>query len=387
MKSRILGALLVMAGSAAALPKTNQRVEMNPRSPETPLKIVFRPYFCPLCLKEGRIEGPAKKIVIMRMDPEALAKALDLDPGWIVIATPHFRILSTLRGSKVKFKDSAFARADLERLKTIFPKLTIGREGAYVNAHQRAHLYHIRAERIYAHFAALTDNHQKYLGMHAPYHLMLFDDYADHHKFNDLFIGRANDKAGLQYHIRAEPNFMVFTTAESQVARDKGKGDAIFNNHVIHNLAHNLVDGHGNYYRETWGWLEEGIGHYYERRESPRFNTFCWSEGHPPQTFLKPDWKSVIYSIVRRGKDPPLGQWCEKLQPGGLTGVENGLSWSIVKWLVETDPVRFTKMLRKLDDYKNKPSCAQCIQYAFGVSPTVLHQRWRQYVLKNYRKK
>ena len=93
----------------------------------------------------------------------------------------------------------------------------------------------------------------------------------------------------------------IVAAGKIQVARNKGKGDTIFANHVVHNVAHNLVDGHGNYYRETWGWLEEGVGHYYERRENPRHNHFCWSEGKPPANFLKPDWEGVIFGVVRRG--------------------------------------------------------------------------------------
>jgi hypothetical protein len=246
------------------------------------------------------------------------------------------------------------------------------------------HLYQIRVERLYAHFAALTDNKRPWLGMDAPYELYMFDDYAEHHALVDKFIGRANDKAGVQHHDREKPNFMVFSTSESQVARDKGKGEAIFSNHIFHNVAHNLADGFHNYYRETWGWLEEGIGHYYERRENERHNTFCWSEGRPPAEFLKPDWNSVIYGLVRRGRDDPLSQWCEKLQPGQLSGTQNGMSWSIVKWMIETEPIRFTKMLEKLNDHEAKPTCEQAIEYAFGVSTTVIHQRWRDYVLKEY---
>jgi hypothetical protein len=380
--------LLLLAGVGLAGPKKGSFAdEVHPRSPGTPLEIVYQPYWCNLCLLEGRLEGEPQKPVLMRMAVADLAKELDLDKGWIVIVTPHFKILSTLRRSKVKFKYSKFAGADLGRLKTIFPKLGIGRDGASVNAHQRAHLYHIRVERIYSHFAALVDSQKRWLGMEAPYELYLFDDYAEHHALVDKFIGRANDQAGVQHHDREKPNFMAFTTAESQVSRDQGKGEGIFNNHIIHNVAHNLMDGHGNYYRETWAWLEEGIGHYYERRENPKHNTFCWSEGKPPQAFLKPDWESVIFNLVRRGKDDSLSRWCEKLQPGELTGTQNGTSWSIVKWLVETEPVRFTKLVRKLDDYENKPTCADCIQHAFGVTPSVLHTRWRDYVRETYIKK
>lgn len=378
--------LLLLLLPALALAQDDEKSfkdDTNPRSPGTPLQVVFTPYFCTRCAGEDK----PKTIQLMRMPVDELAKTLGLEKGsWTAIESPHFRLLSTLKTSKTKLKDGPFVRADLERLKTVFPKFTIGRDGAVLDPHERAHLYVIRAERVYAHFAALTDNQTPWLGMDAPYEIFLFDDYAEHHALNDKFIGSANDKAGNQHHDKEPPNFMAFSTAEAQVARNPGggKGDQIFMGHVIHNIAHNLADGHGNYRRETWAWIEEGIGHYYERREQDKGNTFCWSEGKPPADFLKPDWESVIYGYVRRERDDPLGEWCEKLQPGQLTGTQNGMSWSYVKWLIETDPIRFTKLLVKSEDRENNPTCEQCIEFAFGVSATVLHQRWREYVRKEY---
>jgi hypothetical protein len=321
------------------------------------------------------------------MPVEELAKVLDLDKNWIVIETPHFRILSTIGRANVKFKDVAYARADLLRLRTIFPKLGIGREGTTVNAHERAHLYHIRVERLYSHFSALTDHKKRFLGMEAPYEVYLLDDYAEYHTLTDQFLGRGMKMAGIQHHSKETPNFNCFLTSEQQYGRTKGKGDRRFANWVTHSVAHNLVDGFENYYRETPAWLEEGLAHFYERKEYTKSNNFCWTEGKPPQAFQKDDWESVIYNLVRRGKDPSLSLWCEKLTPGELTGIENGLSWSIVKWIVETEPIRFTKLLRKLNDYENKPTSTAAIEFAFGVSPGVLHSRWRDYVRENYGKK
>jgi hypothetical protein len=271
-------------------------------------------------------------------------------------------------------------------LQSIFPKLKIGRDGATLTAHQRAHLYQIRVERLYSHYSALIDNKKPYLGMGARYELFLFDDYAEHHVIADQFIGRANDKAGVQDHRRDSPNFMIFTTAESQVTQNDGKGDRFFSNHVIHNVTHILVDGTHNYYRETWAWLEEGLAHYYERLENPKTNTFCWTEGKKPDDLLKSDWHAVVHNQVRRGKDTSLSEWCEKLQPGELTAVEHGLCWSIVEWLIETEPVRLAKLMTRIDDTVKKPTAAQCIEFAFGVSPSVLHSRWRAWVLAKGKK-
>ena len=69
-----------------------------------------------------------------------------------------------------------------------------------------------------------------------------------------------------------------------------------------------------------------------------------------PSDFTKPDWETTVFALVRREKDAPFAQWCEKLQPGELSGIENGLSWSLVKWMIDTEPVRFAKMLHSMHD-------------------------------------
>ncbi len=383
--------LLLAAIAAAASAKGRQHQdEVNPRAPDQPLEISFLDYYCPTCVREERIAPPEKKpdVRLMRMPVAKLAKDLGLkerDRGkkWFVIQTPDFKILSNLKGAKVKPGDSTFITFDLRRLKKIFPKLTIGLQGTVLRPHQRAHLYHIRFARVYAHFKALTGNKEKWFGMEAPYECYLFDEYAEHHRLCDVYVGRTNDKAGVQHHMREKPNYMMFTTADRMVPG----GDRTFSNHVIHHLAHNLADGFGNYYRETPAWLEEGLAHYYERRETPKDNTFCWTEGKSPTDFQKPNWRSTILALVRRGKDLPLGQWCEKEQPGALSGTEQGLSWSIVEWMIRTDPVRLAKVLQETQDYTKKPTAAEVLHRAFGITPNTLHERWRKYVKTEYAKK
>jgi len=384
---RVLAILLLGLIAFAGPSKVPTDIE-HPRSVGTPLPIKFTPFWCNVCAPETPgFEEPRSPATLLRVPPEKLAELLDLDKGWVVIQTRHFRILSTLRKSKIRKRDGRFVGFDLERLKTIFPKLKIGREGALLNAHQRAHLYQIRGERLYSHYSALLDIKKPFLGMMAHYELYLFDDYAEHHQLTDKYIGRANDKAGVQDHRREKPNFMIFTTAESQVAQNDGKGDRIFANHFIHNMAHLLADGTHNYYRETWAWLEEGLAHYYERMENPKHNTFCWTEGKKPDDLLKASWDNVIYNQVRRRKDTPLSEWCEKLQPGELTAVEHGLCWSIVTWLIETEPVRLAKLMTRIDDIELKSTATEAIEFAFGVPPTVLHQRWREWMRERGKKK
>ena len=42
--------------------------------------------------------------------------------------------------------------------------------------------------------------------------------------------------------------------------------------------------------------------------------------------------------------------------------------------------------MTRIDDTVKKPTAAQCIEFAFGVSPSVLHSRWREWVLAKGKK-
>lgn len=394
--------------------------DMNPRALTTPLQITLEPYWCPICVKEERIKdvgvhgaaspppgAPAADVPaagvpaagapgdgayttpyemhLMKRPVAKLAEQLSIKLADIkVMETAHFKIFSMLDDAAVKYADSIYVRADLDRLKKLGFEFSLGPDGARLDAHTRMHMYHVRLERQYAHFTALTGNTKPNLGMALPYEIYLWSDYTPHHEFVDRFIGGRNDKGGVQWHFRDPPNYEIFSCAESIVTAQVAKGDGALANHLFHNVAHLMADGYNNYLRETPAWIEEGLGHYYERRENPRWNTFCWAEGKPPTDFTKPNWESIIFTIVRRGKDTPFNQWCEKLQPGEMTGVENGLSWSIVKWLIETEPVRFTKMLEAMHDQVRNLKPGELIQDAFGCSSGVLYQRWREYVLKEY---
>jgi hypothetical protein len=377
--------LLIVAASGQSDRSKAPTDDMNPRAPSTPLEITFQPYWCTRCAKEGLLKGKQPQTIEMERKPvDDLVKQLEIKTDWIAMQTPHFKIFSTLEGSMAKYADSVFCRRDLERLKTIMPKISFGPDGVVLDEHERVHLYQIRLEREYAHFAALTNNTKPNLGMPMPYEIYLWADYSQHHVFCDRYVGGRSDKSGVQHHDRTKPNFILFSCAESIVSANNGKGDGPLANHVFHNVAHCMIDGYNDYFRETPAWLEEGLGHYYERRENPRWNNFCWAEGKMPTEFQKPDWETTIFSLVRRDKDPPFAQWCEKLQPGELTGVENGFTWGIVKWLVETEPLRFTKMIEPMDDLTLNLDTNGLIQQAFGCSPSVLYQRWREYALANY---
>ena len=136
---RRIALLTLLAGLAAAGPKDEFPDEVHPRDPESPLEISYRPYSCVLCEEEGRIEDAGEPFTMLRRPVPTLVRELGLEPGWLAIATPHFRILTNLEPTIVSLDDGVFVRADLERLRTIFPKLVIRKPPHFtkLTAHQR----------------------------------------------------------------------------------------------------------------------------------------------------------------------------------------------------------------------------------------------------------
>jgi len=100
---------------------------------------------------------------------------------------------------------------------------------------------------------------------------------------------------------------------------------------------------------------------------------------------MKSNWRRKIRHLVYLHKDPSLGNWCEKTSPYQLTGTEHVIAWSIVDWLVESDPIRMSKLLDLSSDGRHIYSAADAIEEVFGITPYVLDERWRKYVLKNYK--
>jgi len=371
-------ALLALARLAAGGPVD----ETHPRAPDQPLPIEFTPWYCQRCIERELLEAQPRDISITGVPAPELAKSLKIRRSWYAIESPNFRIFSTLAGARIKHNDSRFAAADLIRLKKIFPSFQVGGQGSFVTAHQRAHLYQIRAERILSHSRALTGNKHRFLGMGDRFVLCLFEKEKEFQAFVEEELARPYSRGTPveRKHFTGGDNFYLISTAASLY---KG-GESELSNTILHHTAHSVVYGHNDYVSAMWGWLDGGFAHYYERRESEEHNFFCLVSADPPKEFLRGNWRRKIRHMVYRNKDPSLGGWCEKTYAQQLSGTEHALAWSIVDWLVQTNPVRLGKLMDIAARNEGRPSCSQAIQEVFGVDAYQLHDRWRAYVLKEY---
>jgi hypothetical protein len=379
MDPRPLLALLLLASVAVAQERFDER---NPRAPDQTLAVTFAPWYCTRCADEKRIEAGARTVELMSVPAQQLAQDLGVDRDWIAIESPTFRIFSSLEASKVRFSDTPFAAADLRRLKEIFPSFAPSPQ-AFVSAHERAHLYQIRLERIVCHFRALAANDLPLLGMGDRFEVYLFEDSDHYRAFTEKALGRVfspRSPAQRQHYGGERSRFVVAVGAELLVGRERQ-----LNNTVIHHVAHTLAEGHRQYLADVWGWLDGGLAHYYERRESPDYNVFCLDTTDPPREYARADWPRKVRYLVARKKEPNLGTWCDKTIPQQLSVEQHVIAWSFVDWLVNTDPVRVAKLLDLCKDRRRKWSGTDAIREVFGITPEALHDRWREYVLATER--
>jgi len=222
--------------------------DANPRAPDQALDVKLAPWYCATCLERGLIQGEPRGILFLGRPAAQLARDLKIRGRWQAIESPNFRIFSTLKGARIKAAESRFAGYDLMRLKRIFPKYKGGMDGGYVNAHERAHLYQVRFERLYAHFAALTRNTKPHLGMDQRFEILLFEKPATYRALVKLAGGTLKEGQKLfTEHVRGPGNHMLCAT----VAEFFKGGDANLNNTMCHIVGEMLVMCHNNYYTDV----------------------------------------------------------------------------------------------------------------------------------------
>ncbi|MDF1799371.1 MAG: hypothetical protein P1V81_09365 [Planctomycetota bacterium] len=120
--------------------------------------------------------------------------------------------------------------------------------------------------------------------------------------------------------------------------------DEILHGHLVHMLAHALVDSYRHHSYPGPVWLSAGTAHLLERETTMEFDTFC---GQHPSTLDLPglrDWTARARKLATSGKAPGLE---ELMGRGALTDMtldDHITSWSKVRFLVDAHPGVFASL-------------------------------------------
>lgn len=281
---------------------------------------------------------------------EQLLAAYDIK--WI--QSKHFEIGFAIGGWKIKDEEKKKFRAELEKLAEALPK--VDPKVRVVDPWLRAHLYAQRCEEIYARFEQLMgvddsmfpdgskawDMKGKYMGEgpfighKGKFEVLLVPAEAACIMYLKNEFGLTT-KLTQRWHIITKDTLsLVIHTTQGQLREDMA-----LHGHLAFNLAINLLDAFKHYSYDTPIWLREGLAHFMEREIGTKYNTFDSSEGSVAAMTNKAKWEPEVRKLLATNEAPRMAQLVNMKDYSDLTLPIHFATWSMVDYLVKTNPKGF----------------------------------------------
>ncbi len=366
------------------------------------------PEQCPYC--RGNPELMAKAQIVShggfafgKLDTHGVDGLLATsDIRWI--ETPHFEIGFALGSHKVEVEEKTKIRAELTELAAALPEVVPTVK--VLDPWLRAHLYALRCEKLWKRMLAIlqvsesdfpatpwTEGTQiigmgQYLGQFGKFELLILPTQSSHSMYllNQFGLTIKNTQ---RWNLIQRDTLSVTMHAQQG---DLRKDDAL-HGHVVFNLGINLLDGYRHYSYDTPIWIREGLGHFLEREINPRNNSFDSSEGGIAELTRKWKWEPEVKKLVL--KSPPrLAEVLGIKEYAELTLDDHFATWSMVSYLIATNPDGFAKFNRLLHDNVDSNGLPtgvglldlhrEAFKECFGMSYPEFDAAWTTWVLAGH---
>lgn len=272
--------------------------------------------------------------------------------------------------------DAKELRCDFDSVWTDNFKLRMGIEKLKVgdvemNRHQLAHLYAARMEEM------LVD-YKKHIGdpykspMTQRWEIYICKNQPDRYRVAATRIGgTATSLYGMRTSMFIDGiNKSGYPKDEEQLWKS-----------LYHHVSQLVVEqGSPVGTRKYPGWLSEGFAHWMETSKWEKTENFCTGEVHDKDPWQDADWKSKVYSLVSKGKDPTFASWDSK-GTTELNPMQHGLGWALVDFLIKAHNAKAGDLIRMIT---KGSTTGEAFQSIFGWSLAKVQEEWRAWVIKNY---
>jgi hypothetical protein len=340
----------------------------------------------------------------------------DLDILWM--ETEHFRIGSNLPKYKIPSGDKIQKKklqAELKELAEFIPGFKY-KKVKVIDKWLRVHLYARRLESIWddaSEILGVEDSDfpatkgELVMGAYAgegPFFgqaskpcVLLLEKESNLGRFTNRFIG-INRSTPIRWLFTKSDTIFFGTCVE--FGDNYFRNDSILHNHVVFNIAHNMVDSLKHH---SWGlpvWIPEGIAHYLCRKQDERFNNY--SSVEEGSTGLRKEWKWApkVHGRVKHEVAPPASTMANWMDYAKLKFTNHLMVWSRVDYLIQEHPEKFASFVSKFkagipgvksyqlptEDQIRAHQKAVFMEM-FGWTWEDFDQAWSKWVLKNYPKK
>jgi len=272
---------------------------------------------------------------------------------------------------------------------TDYPKINTEDKKSY-KTHEMAHLYVRRMEALYERFQSMfgihdTDN------MRNIHFLFIFERQSPAYRVAPVYTGLSIENATSVKRSGGTDKDSVIVTWW-----DKGifPKDQDMYRHQIHNMIHQLTAIYYDYgwfkpgevglsppwLNDKYGWLDEGLAHWFEIDFDKKAATYCFREQDSTSRWGGDDWRNNIYKAVLGGDHPAFSDVSAKPSQS-LSAKEHQFAWSWVDYLMSQNQVAMGKALRLC---KQEQSSRDILKEVWNINLLTFEQDWAQWVEDHY---
>lgn len=331
----------------------------------------------------------------------------------IWVETAHFRIACTLQPWQVPndLETRRKIQAELERLREkLGPK--VNPKTRILDRWLRLHLTAQRMEDLYADlqswlivkdedfpidaahkkYGELYMGEGRYLGMAEKYLVMVMDKGNTYFDYLKNFTGRQS-KFGQRWH------YMKQGSLYYGIGSDMGKGslkhDTALHNDLIFNVTINMIDGFRHYSYDLPVWIREGLGHWFERKNSPKWNTFDQDEAAPMDPPSKWRWKPYVRQLLMGKKWSKFSDVIKWRHYGEINFNDHVMLWARIDFLLSFGKEKFRKFMFEIKgrfDHKTGRSdhhdivgvVREAMRKTYGLNPLNFDEKFKEWAIANY---
>jgi hypothetical protein len=243
-----------------------------------------------------------------------------------------------------------------------------------VKAHELMHVYLERLERVRADYLALVRARES--DLEKPLLVAVWQSPADQKK-----AGKALCDYESEVSTKRLGSECVYSLCYDPT---RFPSDEALHRHLVHNAAHLVM----NHERPSLmladagaGWADEGVAHALERRAFGTCTVFCTADIDEAASPGAGDWGGWIQKRTA-DEEPPKLEALLARDTKDLGIEEHAIAWSLVEFLLATDPAKLDLVLKRL---RTRLPARDAIQESYGWTPKQLQQRWEEWARTAFR--
>ena len=275
---------------------------------------------------------------------------------------------------------------------TDIPKVTTPDKKNY-KTHEMAHLYIRRLEELYERFQTMfgvTDS-DNLRNMHFVF---IFEKQEQQFLAAPVYTALSGEPTVRRAGGSKDISAVVTLWDKSEFPKDQDMW-----RHQIHEAIHQFsavyynfrwfkVGADGNYEKglsppwlnDKYGWLDEGLSHWFEIDFDGIANTYCFREQDAHSRWGSADWRKNIYKAVLADDVPSFPEVITKPSQS-LSAKEHQFCWSWVDFLMQRDRLAVGKAMKLA---KQKTDTRDILKQAWSLSIPQFLSEWTDYVKDAY---